>query len=63
MQLFFNIIGRVQQASPKEGERFYLRILLCHVRGAVDHDDLYKFDDKCYGSYKAVCVARGLIQV
>ena len=53
----------MQQASPKEGERFYLRILLCHVKGAIDHDDLYNFEEKRYGSYKEVCVARGLIQV
>ena len=53
----------MQQASPKEGERFYLRILLCHVKGAIGHDDLYNFEEKRYGSYKEVCVARGLIQV
>ena len=33
-------IGRIHIAHPKQGERYYLRILLHHVKGATSFQDL-----------------------
>ena len=35
-----NTVGRLYSASPSEGERFYLRILLIHVAGPSSFEDL-----------------------
>ena len=44
-------IGRMHTVSPREGERYYLRILLNHIKGAARWDDLYgdclTFKDHC----------------
>ena len=33
-------IGRLVYANPAEGERYYLRIMLNHVRGATSYENL-----------------------
>jgi hypothetical protein len=33
-------IGKMVYACPAEGERYYLRVLLNHVKGATSFDDL-----------------------
>ena len=38
-----NIISRMYSVSPKQHERFYLRILLLHVPGATSFEELKKF--------------------
>jgi hypothetical protein len=48
--------------SPKAGEKYYLRLLLCHVRGAKDWDDLLKVDGVLYPTYKEACIGRGLLE-
>ncbi|KAG6682508.1 hypothetical protein I3842_13G145700 [Carya illinoinensis] len=35
-----NVIGRIVSANPIESERYYLRILLNHIRGAKSFEDL-----------------------
>jgi hypothetical protein len=34
------IVGRMYTAMPGEGDRFWVRLLLCHVRGATSFADL-----------------------
>ena len=34
------VITRLVSSRPSEGERFYLRVLLLHIRGAVSFEDL-----------------------
>jgi ATP-dependent DNA helicase PIF1 len=58
----FNTLGRVRHVSPNEGDCFYLRILLCHVKGARSFEELYEFDDIKHSNYKEVCLARELIR-
>ena len=60
------VLGRVHGVSPKEKERFYLRILLLHVRGARGYDDLKRdptdpAGERILGSYQEACESRGLI--
>ena len=50
------ILGRIYSASPQEGERFYLYLLLLHVRGANDWTDLSKD-----GSFRAKAEEKGLV--
>ena len=47
---------------PSSGERFYLRTLLTIVKGAKDWDDLKRFNGVLHPTYKAACLARGLLE-
>jgi hypothetical protein len=46
---------------PNGGERFYLRMLLTHVRSATSYDDLRSFEGITYETFKLACIARGLL--
>ena len=59
---FNNSIGTIQPAQPSQGERFYLRILLSHVKGADSFDYLKEFDHIKYNTYQETCLARNLIR-
>lgn len=60
-------VGRLYGASPSEGERYYLRLLLNHVRGAASYADLRttQMDPAAaatiHSTYRAACVERGLL--
>ena len=47
--------------SPSEGERFYLRVLLCNVRGPRSFEDLKTFNGVLHESFKDAAVSRGLL--
>ena len=57
---------RMHSASPKDVERFYLRLLLFHVRGATSFEDLRTVSVNgirtVFTSFRDACVARGLVQ-
>ncbi|CAH1413426.1 unnamed protein product [Lactuca virosa] len=36
-----SMIGRLVYVNPAEGERYYLRLLLCHITGPTCFEDLY----------------------
>lgn len=55
------IISRMYAVSLKDEERFYLRLLLLHVRGATSYDFLRIFNDVQYPTFKAAAAARGLL--
>jgi hypothetical protein len=55
-------IGRMYFASPSQGERFYLRLLLTVVAGAQSFEDLRSFNGALYPTYKDACYARGLLE-
>ena len=60
-------IGRLHTAHPTQGQRWYLRILLTHVRGATGYVDLltFKSDDgqtTTYNCFKKRCMAEGLLK-
>ncbi|KAL6901889.1 hypothetical protein ACP4OV_004765 [Aristida adscensionis] len=55
-------IGRLVAAHPAEGERYYLRILLNHVRGATSFENLRTVNGVVYSTFREVAEKRGLIE-
>lgn len=55
-------IGRMYFASPNEGERFYLRLLLTVVEGPQSFQCLRTVDNVVHPTYKAACIAKGLLE-
>lgn len=53
-------IGRMANVDVRFRERFYLRRLLSHVRGARNYEELRQYRGIIYPTYAAACVARGL---
>lgn len=58
----------MQQVSPSDGERFYLRILLCNLKGEdfedgkINYENLYWFQNERSNTYQEVCLRRGYIR-
>ena len=55
-------IGRINAVSPSQGERYFLKLLLSHKSGATDYDDLKVHDGIAYQTFKATCLAMGLLE-
>ena len=55
-------IGRINNVSPVQGERFYLRILLNHIKGARSFDELKLYNGDTFDTYKETCLAMGLLE-
>jgi hypothetical protein len=49
-------------AHPAEGERYYLRVLLNHVRGATSFRDLRIVEGVVYSTFREAAERRGLIE-
>jgi hypothetical protein len=45
-------IGRLVYAHPAEGERYYLRALLNHVRGATSFEDPRSHQGTTYATFR-----------
>nr|XP_027083711.1 uncharacterized protein LOC113706012 [Coffea arabica] len=57
------VIGRVTTAHPIEGERYYLRMLLMHVRRPKSFTDLKTVNGFIACSFKRAAEIRGLLQI
>lgn len=55
------IVSRMYSVSIRDEERFYLRTLLLHVRGATSYENLRTFNGTINLTFKAAAVARGLL--
>ncbi|KAI3740150.1 hypothetical protein L2E82_30571 [Cichorium intybus] len=55
-------IGRLVSANPAEGERYYLRVLLCHISGPTCFEDLYKVNNVRHPTFRKAALERGLIE-
>lgn len=55
-------IGRMRAASPGQGERYYVHLLLGQVRGALSFDDLRTVDGRLCASFKEACMLRGFLE-
>ena len=56
------VIGRLYTVSPKEQERFYLRIMLLNVPGARSYEDLRTVNGVLHSTFKEAALASGFIQ-
>ena len=56
------VLSRMYAVSPKEGERFYLRMLLHKVRGPTCFEDVRTYNGITYETFKDAAIARGLLQ-
>ncbi|KAL8152838.1 hypothetical protein V2J09_010598 [Rumex salicifolius] len=54
-------IGRIYHASPGSGERYYLRIMLNHVKGPTCYEDIRTVDGIVYPTFREACYALGLL--
>ncbi|XP_012837726.1 PREDICTED: uncharacterized protein LOC105958267 [Erythranthe guttata] len=57
-----DVIGRINGANPIEGERFYLRLLLNHVRGPTSFQDLLTVNHMRCSNFKEAAQRRGLME-
>lgn len=55
-------IGRMYHISPSAGEQYYLRMLLTKCRGSKSFEDLKLYNGIVFESFKAACIARGLLE-
>jgi hypothetical protein len=56
------MIGRLYIVQPSEGERYYLRTLLSHVKGATSFDDLRTVNGRTCRNFKEACICLALLQ-
>ena len=56
-------VARLHSASPNQGQRWYLHILLCHVKGATSFANLLTYAGKQYNCFKDRCFAEELIDI
>ncbi|XP_027120568.1 uncharacterized protein [Coffea arabica] len=55
------VIGRLVTVSPSEGDRYYLRLLLSHVRCPTSFDDLLAVDGQTMSSFREAALKLGLL--
>ena len=48
--------------QPSEGERYYLRILLTHIKGATSFNNLKTINGYVCRTFKETCIHLGLLQ-
>jgi hypothetical protein len=62
-QIFFETgtIDRIYAVSPREAEKFYLRMLFYHVARAAEHKDLRTVDGIVYPNFQSAPRARHLL--
>ena len=53
-------VPRIYNVHPSDGEKFYLRLLLHHVNGAVSFEALRTHDGIVHSTFLSACQARGL---
>jgi hypothetical protein len=49
-------------AHPTSGERYYLRMLLNHIKDATSYEHLRIVDGIEHDTFKDACIAMGLLQ-
>ncbi|KAL7291672.1 hypothetical protein TKK_0014707 [Trichogramma kaykai] len=57
------VLSRMYQVNPKEKEKYYLRLLLLHVRGAKSFNDVKTHQNVTYETYFEAVRSRNLIKI
>ena len=57
-----NVIGRMYYVSPRDTERYHLRLLLLHVRGATSYRHLRTVDGHEAETFQAACKLHNLLE-
>ncbi|GAU51549.1 hypothetical protein TSUD_414120 [Trifolium subterraneum] len=57
------VIGRIYIVSPSEGEKFYLRVLLSHVKGPTSWEDLLTNNGTPFNTFKKAAEDRGYLEM
>ncbi|KAJ1295317.1 hypothetical protein BS78_01G215000 [Paspalum vaginatum] len=55
-------IGRICNAHPASGERYYLRMLLNTAKGCTSFEDIRTVNGVVHSSYKSACLALGFLK-
>ncbi|XP_070013114.1 uncharacterized protein [Nicotiana sylvestris] len=55
------VVGRILTCHPTEGERYYLRLLLMHVRGPTSYKDLLTINGEPCSTFREFVEKRGLL--
>ncbi|CAL0322783.1 unnamed protein product [Lupinus luteus] len=56
------VLGRIYTVSPSEGDKFYLRVLLNHVRGPTSWEYLLTVNGTCFHTFKQSAQERGFLE-
>ena len=54
-------VGRIYFVNPREGERYFLRLLLTSVRGPTSFENLRTVNGTLHPTFRAACEALGLL--
>ncbi|KAG3137452.1 hypothetical protein PI124_g17609 [Phytophthora idaei] len=54
-------IARIISVSPRDTNRFYIRLLLCYRRGPISYDDLKTVEGETHATFKEAALAMGLL--
>ena len=61
-RIFSKAIGRMVSVSPKDVERFHLKLILHRVKGATCFEDLRIHERVTYNTFKETAIAMGLVE-
>ena len=61
-RIFSKAIGRIVNVSPKDVERFHLKLILNRVKGATCFEDLRIHEHVTYNTFKETAIAMGLVE-
>lgn len=56
-----NVIGHIVTCHPREGERYYFRLLLMNMKVPKSYEDLCIVNGTCYNTLRAVAENKGLL--
>ncbi|KAH9080826.1 hypothetical protein Ae201684P_007913 [Aphanomyces euteiches] len=56
------MIGRMLTVSPRSGDCFYMRMLLCYRRGPTSHEDLRTVNGVVHPKFKSAALALGFLE-